>query len=82
MNTTFELRNVIMSQRTPTQTITTYRYRIIDVKSQQPLMSGDGAEGTLCVADLLNEFALFMQNTKNLTSNKRVLALSKTTSYY
>ncbi len=39
------------------QTITAYKYYIVDNLTKQPLVSGDGTNGTICISDLLNEFS-------------------------
>lgn len=60
------------------QTITAYKYRIIHIKTKQPLLSGDGTGGTLCISELLNEFAIFMKKTRISTTTQKALFLEKT----
>lgn len=60
------------------QTITAYKYRIIDTKSRQPLTSGDGTNGTIDIVALLGEFAVFMEKTQISLTTQKALSLIKT----
>lgn len=60
------------------QTITAYRYRIIDAKSRQPMPSGDGTDGTIDIVALLDEFAVYMEKTKISPTTQKALSLIKT----
>jgi len=60
------------------QTITAYRYRIIDTKSRQPMTSGDGTDGTINIVALLDEFAVYMEKTQISPTTQKALSLTKT----
>lgn len=56
------------------QTITAYKYRIIDTKSRQPMPSGDSTNGSIDIVALLSEFAVFMEKTQISTTTEKVTA--------
>lgn len=59
------------------QTITAYKYKILTAKGE-PLVSGDGENGTVSIGSLLEEFAVFMKKPRISTYSHKVLSLEKT----
>lgn len=62
------------------QTITAYKYKVINTKEKDPLVSGDGTKGTISICKLLEDFAAYMERTQLSTYSKKVLTLEKTKS--
>lgn len=60
------------------QTITAYKYRIINTKTKEPIISGDGSNDTVDIANLLDEFSAFMERTQLSSYSQKVLSLEKT----
>ena len=60
------------------QTITAYKYRIINTKTKEPITSGDGSNDTADIAKLLDEFSSFMKRTQLSSYSQKVLSLEKT----
>ena len=60
------------------QTITAYKYRIIDTKTKEPIVSGDGSNDTIDIAQLLSDFSSFMERTQLSSYSQKVLSLEKT----
>lgn len=60
------------------QTITAYKYRIINTKTKEPITSGDGTNDTVDIAKLLDEFSSFMERTQLSGYSQKVLSLEKT----
>lgn len=60
------------------QTITAYKYRIINTKTKEPITSGDGTNDTVDIAKLLDEFSSFMKRTQLSSYSQKVLSLEKT----
>ena len=57
------------------QTLTAYKYKIIDVNTKEPLISGDGSNGTIDIHKLLMEFSAYMEKTQFSTNTKKVISL-------
>lgn len=64
-----------MRYRVSMQTITAYRYRLIDVRSRQTVPSGDGTDGTADIAALLDAFAAYMEKTRLSPTTQKALSL-------
>lgn len=64
------------------QTITAYKYRIVNTKTKEPLISGDGFGDTVDMAKLLDEFSSFMERTQLSGYSQKVLSLKKNRKHY
>ncbi len=59
------------------QTITAYKYYIVDNLTKQPLVSGDGTNGTICIRNLLDEFSEQMKKPQISRKSQKILTLEK-----
>ena len=66
-----------MSNNMAMQTITAYKYKITNTKEKEPLVSGDGTNGTISICKLLEDFAAYMKRTHLSTYSQKVLTLEK-----
>lgn len=59
----------------PMQTLTAYKYKIINKENSQPMIAGNGELGTINVEKLLLDFSIYMSRIQVSTSSSRALSL-------